>query len=760
MTPHDCEAHTGQSTSGHAVSMLREMHCLKKQALQSLFKESSQASQAEADLVEKSWDFLRERTVLFFSFGAKFKTQSELHEWFWQWEGSDGILPTAELGGWVHVVELETGDSFCLPLTDRAAEAFQKGVPMNNATEKSVSWSPQCAEFRSPYHSNFEVTELPDGVEVTVGKGLYRASYSPVDLRYRTSDSPLRLYWQVSLETTGRLETTLILQPSDHVLWRRRGRTLELASGQVAVSPCGQWVAFLERDGRQPRPMSMSIIVLDVWTGSRIQKLKCEGSHNDPQDDSQTREWLWTTGRIQVAITERFMVTLSAADYRYSRRAQPLEFAVYCHSQGFERLGILEIPFGIPSGRFDAPWSLAGDSFACAGLSSDSVTVYMSAYVPSRGCFDEPQRIISGHDVASMAFTSDAGDLLATVTKDKRSQLWLCTSSQGPDALPVFSAKCVWQMDIIITPNEDWIRKHFLNGRKDLKETYRKYGVSRTAVIPWPSGMRVRAEDMLHALVAPADAAAEAGGAVEGGESMDSRVEIAAPQGPVSEHSYPAGTAGTEEIAEAIYVGAPDEEPAQPVDPEGDATVARVQWESHILHSAQQRDGTPAASTEEIRSARHVLLEFGRCPKELCEALLASDLAEGLRARNVDVKPNWAGGRLVLAEGVDEDRVSEARGPWHVLVTANDEAMIYSVLKSLGHQIRPRLKQGCRFVIPEDASLFLASPEASETESMDDDTASQGSGDDGAANRYCIPVSRTFVHFKESFPSPRTVRTA
>ena len=45
------------------------------------------------------------------------------------------------------------------------------------------------------------------------------------------------------------------------------------------------------------------------------------------------------------------------------------------------------------------------------------------------------------------------------------------------------------------------------------------------------------------------------------------------------------------------------------------------------------------------------------------------------------LQPDFAAGRLILAAGVSDTAISEARGPWHVAVCAAEEAMVYDTLQ-------------------------------------------------------------------------------
>merc|ERR1740121_1606418 len=120
------------------------------------------------------------------------------------------------------------------------------------------------------------------------------------------------------------------------------------------------------------------------------------------------------------------------------------------------------------------------------------------------------------------------------------------------------------------------------------------------------------------------------------------------------------------------------------------------------------------------RRDRLVLLTFTRCPQELRQALLASELAAELVNDGVELEPEYAGGRLVLAEGVTATILSEAREPWHVVVCVADEERVYAAIKhGLRSQSRPKLKGiGGRILIPGDDSWFNdASKESEESSS-------------------------------------------
>merc|ERR1712157_103160 len=112
------------------------------------------------------------------------------------------------------------------------------------------------------------------------------------------------------------------------------------------------------------------------------------------------------------------------------------------------------------------------------------------------------------------------------------------------------------------------------------------------------------------------------------------------------------------------------------------------QEQAHV-HEAVLRSKIDAARTEQILSSdgsadrcpRLILLGFTRCPKEMRCALLESPLAAEMIDKDVELEPEWAEGRLILAEGVTATALSEAREMWHVAVSTVDEDKIYAILK-------------------------------------------------------------------------------
>lgn len=137
---------------------------------------------------------------------------------------------------------------------------------------------------------------------------------------------------------------------------------------------------------------------------------------------------------------------------------------------------------------------------------------------------------------------------------------------------------------------------------------------------------------------------------------------------------------------------------------------------------------------------RLVLLCFNRRPKELFEALLASPLAARVMAAGGEPHPKWAGGKLILAEGVTEDSISEAREAWHVAVRASDEGELDTTLRSIFGRERPRVKvTDGRILVPQGSSLFQLSNCSS--------TGDVYSDGPGFAGDWADVTWNTFIHF-------------
>lgn len=216
--------------------------------------------------------------------------------------------------------------------------------------------------------------------------------------------------------------------------------------------------------------------------------------------------------------------------------------------------------------------------------------------------------------------------------------------------------------------------------------------------------------------------------------------------------------AALEAIAAVIspqYIGADGEEPPAHVAPDEAEVLSAQLWASGV-QKLVNRDASEVDTHEphgQSHEDRLVLLTFSRHPSQMHDALLQSELAVDLVTQGVNVQPQWADGGLLLASGVDESTVAEARQKWHVAVRETDEGRVFDALEQLPYRIRPRLKQGGRFTVPEDSTLFGDASDDSENEVIHDDSN----------DLVEITVERTFFHIPPvpmGSLSPRTIRTA
>jgi hypothetical protein len=121
------------------------------------------------------------------------------------------------------------------------------------------------------------------------------------------------------------------------------------------------------------------------------------------------------------------------------------------------------------------------------------------------------------------------------------------------------------------------------------------------------------------------------------------------------------------------------------------------------------------AGSSTVPDNRLVLLCYQRRPREFFEALLTSPLAARVMAASGALQPKWAGGKLILAEGVTEASVSEVREDWHVAVRSADEGEIEATLRAVLGRQRPRVKaSGGRVLVPQGTSLFQLSNSSSD----------------------------------------------
>eukprot|EP00747_Dinoflagellata_sp_TGD_P030219 gnl/TRDRNA2_/TRDRNA2_134476_c2_seq1.p1 gnl/TRDRNA2_/TRDRNA2_134476_c2~~gnl/TRDRNA2_/TRDRNA2_134476_c2_seq1.p1 ORF type:complete len:355 (-),score=60.16 gnl/TRDRNA2_/TRDRNA2_134476_c2_seq1:111-1109(-) len=126
------------------------------------------------------------------------------------------------------------------------------------------------------------------------------------------------------------------------------------------------------------------------------------------------------------------------------------------------------------------------------------------------------------------------------------------------------------------------------------------------------------------------------------------------------------------------------------------------------------------ALKQKDRGSRAILMTFNRINRELDEALHNSSVAEAAKARGVDVRPPWANGAKIFAEGVgpehfDAPFASDGPRPWHLVIREEDSDEINHVLSLLPHSIR-RTKPGLQ-PLPEELSLMDVSSEGSSSSS-------------------------------------------
>jgi len=216
------------------------------------------------------------------------------------------------------------------------------------------------------------------------------------------------------------------------------------------------------------------------------------------------------------------------------------------------------------------------------------------------------------------------------------------------------------------------------------------------------------------------------------------------------------------------YFGAEGEEPPAHVTPEEASNASSELWASGVEHLIQ--GSSHSAPRHGQSESRVVLLTFGRFPEQMRDAVLQSKIATHLLDQGCDIRPSWANGSYVLAADVDENHVSEARDKWHIAVHEAHEKEIYEAIERLPYNIRPRIKPGCRFPIPENATFF---GDVS-TESSGDSSGQSINGrdrehetgdtftDDGVEENEtsAIEIRRTFLHIPPPLLAPLSPRTS
>lgn len=245
---------------------------------------------------------------------------------------------------------------------------------------------------------------------------------------------------------------------------------------------------------------------------------------------------------------------------------------------------------------------------------------------------------------------------------------------------------------------------------------------------------------------------------ITGNSKVDSSFNDGSAHYPEEDTPQPATVPDQGANVEKVLEYIPHNEPAAVIDHQEAATVVQLQWASGIerLMGTAPGDADAGDAKAEDLTQRLVLLQFSRRPTEMYDVLLTSDLAIRLKAEGVELQPSWANGKLVLATNVNEHSVSEAVDTWHVAVHASDEDMVYAAIRTIGHSVRPRLKNGSqgRFLMPDATSLMQdASEDVEDCASVipniseDDDSSGGEQGSQQDADDWGeVIVLRTFIH--------------
>mmetsp|Transcript_46241 Transcript_46241/g.104850 ORF Transcript_46241/g.104850 Transcript_46241/m.104850 type:complete len:361 (+) Transcript_46241:266-1348(+) len=214
-----------------------------------------------------------------------------------------------------------------------------------------------------------------------------------------------------------------------------------------------------------------------------------------------------------------------------------------------------------------------------------------------------------------------------------------------------------------------------------------------------------------------------------------------------------------DECIQKFYGDDPDEEPAAEISPEQAAKIQDALWGTGIQALAARGCSSSAASVHEQQEqvdASIVLLAFSRRPAELHTVIIESDFARALLDRGIDLKPDWAGGAIVMVEGLQPEDLQDDYGRWNVAVCECDEHCIHEALKKLPYNIRPRLKPDVgRQYVPGRAELFCTSEmdgdsmQISESEDEENSLSSEHTNDTcGEVNGEEIYYARTFLHVR------------
>ncbi|CAE8632850.1 unnamed protein product [Polarella glacialis] len=156
--------------------------------------------------------------------------------------------------------------------------------------------------------------------------------------------------------------------------------------------------------------------------------------------------------------------------------------------------------------------------------------------------------------------------------------------------------------------------------------------------------------------------------------------------------------------------------PAEYIDPAEAQAVQEVLWATSVeARIAAERAADSGPGGRSGLRGRVMVLTFNRHPTCFDDALLACPLARELAKAGVDMQPPWAKGAKILAWGIDQSLIDEARvelARRHVVVCEKDEHAVHEALKKLEWKKRPTLKPGvAKSCIPQagNTSLFQAS---------------------------------------------------
>jgi len=162
-----------------------------------------------------------------------------------------------------------------------------------------------------------------------------------------------------------------------------------------------------------------------------------------------------------------------------------------------------------------------------------------------------------------------------------------------------------------------------------------------------------------------------------------------------------------------------DQDPAAVISSKKTAQVSAELWAGSVERISTHDEANAGVADE--RESRLLLLTFGRHPKELEEAIEASVPAQVALKAGTDIKPAWANGAKILAEGVNHGQLEpptvpdEGLKPYHVVLWEKDEEQLLDGLKHLPYNFRT-LNPGSkgRTSVPTELPLF-AMPASSDT---------------------------------------------